>query len=241
LSAASSVVGIAHAVGITGVRSLTVAGAGVGTAIRDDIGFHMLVMAGQMSSLSDVRNFVFELVERQTRFDGLVMDNRSIGNMLVDVTSGMRNGGGNCLALDKRLNGLVNVVVRQVRGVGTSLNSAAFGGSNLLVIGEAGMLLTVSSNVFFRHLLFMVTMFGFEVLVLVLGWQNFRILDWLNAVLVMMNLALLGDIVVDLLLLGRSNSLVRNFRLDLRLNCCVVVFSRRENLLISRKLQFIPV
>jgi hypothetical protein len=110
-----------------------------------------------------------------------------------------------------------------------------------LVIGEAGMLLTVSSNVFFRHLLFMVTMFGFKVLVLVLGWQNFGILDWLNAVLVMMNLALLGDIVVDLLLLGRSNSLVRNFRLDLRLNCCVVVFSRRENLLISRKLQFIPV
>jgi hypothetical protein len=251
-SAASSVhvVGIAHAVGITGVSAsagastgamVARAGAGLGTAVGDNIRFHVLVVAAQMSALSDVRNFVFELVKRQSGFDSLVMDNRSIGNVLVDVTSGMRDGRSNCLALDERLDSLVNVVVRQMRCVGTSLNGAAFSGGNLLVISEAGMLLTVTRNILFRHLLLMVTVFGFEVLVLVLGWQNFGILDWLNAVLMMVNLALLGDIVVYFLLLGGSNGLVGDFRINLRLNCCVVVFSRSENLLMSLKSQLIPV
>lgn len=181
-------------------------------------------------SARNMSNLLLELIERQCGFDGLIVNNRAISDMFVDIFSDVGDSGGNRLALNNGLNSLVDMVMGLMLCVCCTLDDRSFRRSNLLVISQPSMLLSVTGNILIGHGCFMAMMFSLERLMLVLRGQNFSIFDRLNAVLVMVNLVFAGDVLVDFLLFIRSNSFVRHFRFNLRLDSGVVMLSGREDL-----------
>jgi len=165
-------------------------------------------------SAGEMADLVFELIDRKSGFDGLIMDNGSFGVMLVDVPSSVRHRRSDSLALNDGLNTFVDVVMGSVICIGAAFHRGTFGRGNLLVVSDTGVLLMVTGGVFFGHLGLVMTMFGFKIFVLVLGRQNFLVLDGLNSVLVVMNVMFFGDIMTDFFCLVGANRLVRRFRFD---------------------------
>ena len=163
--------------------------------MRDDIGFHVEMMAGGVAAL-EIADLVFELVDGQRGFDSLIMDDRLISVVLMNVLGGVSHRGRNRLALNDGLNRLVDVVMRFVVDICSALDLLCLSGGNLLLIGEPIVLLIVTTSVFFRHFGLMMTMFGLEVLMLVLSGKNLLVGDRLNPVLVMMNIVLTSDVLV---------------------------------------------
>jgi len=181
--------------------------------MRDDIGFHVGVVAGGIATL-EITDLVFKLVDRQSGFDGLIMDNRLISVVLVNVFSSVSHRGSDRFTLNDGLNGLVDVVMRFVVDICSALDLLCLGGGNLSLIGEPIVLLIVTTSVFFRHFGLMMTMFGLEVLMLVLSGKNLLVGDRLNPVLVMMNIVLTSNILVQFLRLLRADSFVSDIVLD---------------------------
>jgi hypothetical protein len=181
--------------------------------MRDDIGFHVGVMAGGMAAL-EIADLVFELVDRQSGFDSLIVDNRLISVVVVNVLGGVSHRGRNRLTLNDGLNRLVDVVMRFVVDICSALDLLCLGGGNLLLIGESMVLLIVTTSVFFGHFGLMMTMFGLEVLMLVLSGKNLLVGDRLNPVLVMMNIVLTSNILVQFLRLLRPDGFVSDIVFD---------------------------
>jgi hypothetical protein len=58
----------------------------------------------------------------------LVMNDRTICDVLMDVLGGVNNRRLDSLSLDYRLNGLMDVMMSEVVSVGAAFDSVAFGG-----------------------------------------------------------------------------------------------------------------
>ena len=58
----------------------------------------------------------------------MVMNDRTICDVLMDVLGGVNNRRLNSLSLDYRLNGLMDVMMSEVVSVGAAFDSVAFGG-----------------------------------------------------------------------------------------------------------------
>ena len=115
-------------------------------------------------------------------------------------------------------------------GIAAALDIGAFRGSHLLVIGDTGVHLLMSSGILFRHWSFAMTVFGSELFMFMLGWQSSLLLNRLDSVLMMVNFVLLDCFLVDFLSLSWSHGLMCSLGLDIRLDGGVVVFSRGKNL-----------
>lgn len=181
----------------------------------------------------EIADLIFELIDRQSGFDGLIMNNGLIRMMFMDVFGGMSYVRCNGFALNNRLDRLMNVVVGFVMDVGSTLHLLSFGRGNLLLIRKSMVLLMMTTGIFFRHLGLVMTVFGLEILVLVLGRHRLLVRDRLDSVLVVVNIMFTSDILVEFLGFLRTNGLVSDTILHFRSDGGVMVFSWGKNLYVS--------
>jgi len=163
--------------------------------MRDDIRFHLRMMARGMATL-EITDLVFELIDRQSGFDGLIMDNRLISVVFVNILGRMSDRGRNRFALNDGLNRLVDVVMSFVMDVCSTLDLLCLGGCNFLLVSESMVLLFMTTSIFFRHLGLVMTMFGLEVLMFVFSGENLLVGDRLNPMLMMMDIVLTSDVLI---------------------------------------------
>jgi len=173
----------------------------------DDIRFHVGMMA-RVVAAREIADLVFELIDRQSGFHGLIVNDGLIGMVLMDVFGSMSYAGSNSFALNNGLDGLVDVVMGLVMDIGSAFNLLSFSGGDILLVGDPVMLLMMTTSIFFRHLGLMMTVFGFEILMFMLRGQRLLVRDRLDPVLVMMNIVFMSDVLVDFLGFLRANRFV---------------------------------
>jgi hypothetical protein len=162
----------------------------VGTA---DTRSAFIELVSVVTILVEVRSVVSlgaELVKRDGRERGGLVHDGGLVDDLVDGLHGVHSGGLNGLALDNGGNGLVDVVVNVLVGVGTNVGSRALDITDLLLRVVHGTLLVKLHLVLWVHLLLVFPGEDRKGLLNMLRFKDTVVLNGLHTVLVVVDVLL---------------------------------------------------
>jgi len=177
------------------LSSVLVVVVSIGTTVGPDARASFVVGVGVVTVLVLVftSNLGLELGQRDGRQDGVLVNDRSVVNLLVNGDGGVNVGVLDGLPVDDRLDGLVDVVVDVLGGNGRGGGQASLGLTDLLGVPVEGSLLLELLPVLGEHVVLGLPGHLGDNIVLVLSGQSLLVDNGLNSVLVVVNVPLPVD------------------------------------------------